>query len=109
MVCNDLFKSLENEYIPSNTPEKAIKKKRNIEDNIVTYNCWLEKEINRMSIITPTTANTSPHFTIRIGALCGADITSVILFTISGLLYFLKSIILNLHCLHFWSFSPSKR
>ena len=55
MVCNDLFKSLENEYIPSNTPEKAIKKKRNIEDNIVTYNCWLEKEINRMSIITPTT------------------------------------------------------
>ncbi len=109
IVCKDLFKSLENEYIPSNTPEKAIKKMRNNEDNIVTYNCWLEKEIKRISIITPTTANTSPHFIIRMGALCGADITSVILLTISGLLYFLKSIISNLHSLHFWSFSPSKQ
>ena len=39
MVCKDLFKSLEKEYNPSNTPENAIRKKRNIEDNIVTYNC----------------------------------------------------------------------
>ena len=62
-----------------------------------------------MSITTPTTANTSPHFTTRMGALCGADITSVMLFTISGLLYFLKSIISNLHCLHLWSLPCSAK